>query len=325
LLITGYDFIFIWEKFGILPCAFAVPVSYYSSSIYWIGIIFSIFSILLTNTAVARLSFMTLRNELFYSWIMAFKFAFKKWVSISGALLTFIFLILGLIMGGLIMGLLGKIPFIGEIGIALFSLPLIFVSLILLFIITAFLVGLLLIPAIVALADEDALGIVFQSLSLTYNYPWQIIIYGFTIGILEIFSIFVFTFAIKLAYNIFIKLFSLSMGDQILSLKTNAIHIIDKFLPFLQGWIQQLPAGIGDFFYTNQYFNPATAVLDLPLISSLIFAVFILFSAGIVLAYGEAVGNAGLSIMYLVLHKKRMNENLLEHEDEELIEKNKEL
>jgi hypothetical protein len=54
------------------------------------------------------------------------------------------------------------------------------------------LVGLLLIPAVVAMADEDALSIIFQSLSLTYNYPWRIILYGFTIGIIEIFSILIF-------------------------------------------------------------------------------------------------------------------------------------
>jgi hypothetical protein len=320
LLISGYNFGTVWQKFGLLPCAFAVAVPWFVWFIYGFGLVLSIFCILLTNTAVARTSYMALRREMFYSWTQAFRFAKKKWMSISGALLTFVLMILIFVIASLVMGLIGRIPFIGEIGTAILSLIYLFAALVLLFIFATFFVGILLIPAILAAADEDALGSVFQSFSLTYNHPWRLGLYGVVVGILEIVGMLIFSITLKLSYTLFIKLFTLGMGDKILSLKSRALQIVDKSMPVVYGWMQKLPAGIGDFLYLQQGFTSPTALPEVQIISPFIFALFILFSAGIVLAYGEAVGNSGLTIMYIVLFQKKEGENLLEREDAELKE-----
>jgi hypothetical protein len=48
--------------------------------------------------------------------------------------------------------------------------------------------------------------------------------------------------------------------------------------------------------------------------------IFLLFFGGIVVAYGEAIWNAGLTMTYIILYKNQEKENLLEREDEELQE-----
>lgn len=324
LLIGGYRFSSVWDKFGLLPCAYSFSPPWYSMGIYWIGFILSIFLILITNTAVSRVTYMTLRNELFYSWRQAFKFAAKKWVSILGALLTFIFIILLFIVGGLVMGLLGRIPFIGELGTSLLALFYIFGALVLLFVSAAFVVGLFLIPAIIATADEDALGSVFQSFSLTYNHPWRLIGYGLITGVLELFSIFVFSWVLKIAYNTFVKIFSVGMGEKFLVIKTHALHLVDQALPPVYGWMQKLPSEIGDCLYLAQRATSTGSIPGVQAVSGFILAIFILFLVGIVFAYGEAVGNAGVTLLYIILYKKRESENLLEREDEELKEEEEE-
>ena len=142
LLISGYSLGVLWQKFGLLPCAFAIAVPWYIWFIYGCGVCLSVFCILLTNTAVARTSYMALRHELFYTWTQAFRFAKKKWMSISGALLTFGLMILIFVISSFVMGLIGRIPFIGEIGTAIFSIIYLFAALVLLFIIAAFFIPL---------------------------------------------------------------------------------------------------------------------------------------------------------------------------------------
>jgi hypothetical protein len=55
-------------------------------------------------------------------------------------------------------------------------------------------------------------------------------------------------------------------------------------------------------------------------VSGSIFGIFLLFFGGIVITYGEAIWNAGLTMIYIILYKNQEKENLLEREDEELQE-----
>jgi len=61
-----------------------------------------------------------LKNNHFYTWKESFRFAFKKMSSILFSPLALIILIGMFIVGGLFIGLLGKIPYIGELGFSLF-------------------------------------------------------------------------------------------------------------------------------------------------------------------------------------------------------------
>ncbi len=324
LLVGGYSFSTIWERAGLLPCAFAMPVPWYAMIIYVAGFLVLGAVILMTNTAVSRVVYMTLRDELFYTWTQAYKFAFKKWISSVGAVLTFLFIIAFFVVGALVMGLLGRIPFVGELGTSILTIPYIFGALLLLFILLAFFVALFFVPAIIATSDEDALGGVFQSFSITFNQPWRIIVYSVLLSFLYLAGIFFFALAMKTAYSIFICIFSFGMGEKVLQLQEQALYIIQQSLPALYGWAQALPGQMGSWIYlTNpHYFAPDLS--GTMLISGYILGIFLLFFGGVVVVYGEAIYNAGLTIIYVILYKLQENESLLEREDEELKEEEEE-
>jgi hypothetical protein len=324
LLVGGYDFSTIWSRLGLLPCAFALMVPWYSILLYILGLLVFLAVILLTNTAVSRVVYMTLRDELFYTWSQALKFAWKKWISSLGALLTFLFIIVFFVIGGLVIAFIGRIPFVGEIGTALFTIPYIFAALLLFFICLSFGVALFFVPAILATSDEDALGGVFQSFSITFNQPWRILVYLSLLGVIYVLGVFLFAVAMKISYLIFMNLFSLGMGDKITQIQQQALHLLDRALPAVYTWTHSLPGSVGGWIYLN---NPHPMVADMPfsiVLSGYIFGIFLLFLAGVVLAYGEAIGNAGLTIIYVILYKLQEKENLLEREDEELKEEEQE-
>lgn len=321
---SGYSFLEVWYTFGLLPCAFAMPVPWYGTVIYIIGLAVLIAILLLTNTAVARVVYMTLRDELFYTWTQAYKFALKKWVSSVGAMLTFIFIIAFFIVAALIMGLIGRIPYVGELGTSLLTVPYIFTALLLFFIILAFFVGTFFVPAILATSDEDALGGVFQSFSITFNQPWRIVVYTSIIGILEFVGFFLFAASIKISYNIFYWLFSIGMGEKISHISKYSLSIIDHTFPALYNWAHALPANLGNWIYMIHQHPAMPEVSGTVAVSGYIFAVFLIIIGGSILAYAEAIGNSGLTIIYVILYKLQENENLLEREDEELKEEEEE-
>jgi hypothetical protein len=324
LLVGGYTFSTIWSKFGLLPCAFAMTVPWYSILLDILALLVFLAVILLTNTAVSRVVYMTLRDELFYTWSQALKFAWKKWISSLGAILTFLFIIAFFVIGGLVMAFIGRIPFVGEIGTVLFTIPYIFAALLLFFICLSFGVALFFVPAILATSDEDALGGVFQSFSITFNQPWRILVYLSLLGVVYVLGVFLFAVVMKIAYHIFMTLFSLGMGDKITQVQQQALHVLDRALPVVYTWAHSLPGSLGGWIYLN---NPHPIAADMPfsiVLSGYIFGIFLLFLAGVVLAYGEAIGNAGLTIIYVILYKLQEKESLLEREDEELKEEEEE-
>jgi hypothetical protein len=324
LLTGGYDFSTIWGRLGLLPCAFAMVVPWYSILVYVLALLVFLAVILLTNTAVSRVVYMTLRDELFYTWIQALKFAWKKWISSLGAMLTFLFIIAFFVIGGLVLAFIGRIPFVGEIGTVLFTIPYIFAALLLFFICLSFGVALFFVPAILATSDEDALGGVFQSFSITFNQPWRILVYLTLLSLVYIAGVFIFGLVMKISYHIFLTLFSLGMGDKMVQLQQQALHVLDKALPVVYTWAHSLPGNIGGCIYLN---NPHPMVSNMPftiVLSGYVFGIFLLFLAGVVLAYGEAIMNSGLTIIYVILYKLQEKESLLEREDEELKEEEEE-
>lgn len=323
-IIGGYNCSYIWSKFGLLPCSFALSVPWYSTVIYLLGLALFGAVILLTNTAVSRAVYMAMRDELFYTWTQAYKFAFRKWISSVGAMLTFIFIIAFFVIAALVMAFIGRIPFVGELGTVLLTVPYIFSALLLIFIIISFVVAMFFVPAIIATSDEDALGGVFQSFSITWNQPWRIILYGILLFIVYDIGVFIFAAFLKASYNMFIALFSIGMGDKILALQQQALYMIDRALPTVYGWMSMLPGDLGKCIYLSSQHPIASDMSGVMVLSGYVLGFFLLFLGGVVLVYGEALWNSGLTIIYVILYKLQERESLLEREDDELKEEEEE-
>ncbi len=323
LLISGMSLGVAIEQFGILPVLIGESFPIISWIFFGIGVLAAGVLLLVTNTAIARLVYMHLRNEFFYTWRQAFRFAFKKILSIIGAYLTFLFMIAFFVIGALVMGLIGRIPAIGEWLNALLTIPYIFAGMLLAFIVLVALVSIYIIPAILATMDEDALGGVFHSFSIVYNQPWRFAIYSWLAGILEIIGFAMYAFFIKVGYVVFATLFNIGMGEKFYRISETALawlqNLVAPFHPAIMGFWGQFSKII--------YFSHPHAVQSLSgveTIAAVMMTLFLFLMGVSVWGYAEATGNAGVTLSFLVLYKKQEDENLLEREDEELKEEDEE-
>lgn len=317
LLIDGTGLAEAWERYGLLACNFNQLQHWYSCIVFLIGsaAFFAIF--LLTNTAVSRVAYMELRREFFYSWTQAFRFAFGKWASTLGAMLTFLFMVGLFAVGAMVMGFIGRIPVIGELGTFLLTIPYILAALLLLFIIIVAFIGVFLVPVIIATSDEDALGGVFQSFSITNNQPWRLLVYSLLTGVLEFAGIITLVFFLKKAFSLLCALFAVGMGEKFAKITEQGFYLIDKSLPQLYVWMEHLFGTFTSQIYLS--FHHAQLTLSASEnIAAYIFVIFLLLIGGSAITYGEAIRNAGFTILYVDLYKIQEGENILEREDEEL-------
>jgi hypothetical protein len=317
LVIDGGTLSQVWARYGLLPYSYNQLENWYSLTIFLAGtvIFFAIF--LLTNTAVSRVAYAELRREVFYTWRQAFRFAFRKWVSVIGAMLTFLFMISFIAVGAIVVSFIGRIPVVGELGSFLLIIPYILAALLLLFICIVACFAIFLVPAIIATSEEDSLGGVFQSFSIAFSQPFRLIGYSVLTGFLEISGIVVLAFFVKKAYLVFAGLFKVGMGEKFGSITEHGFSLIDKALPQLYGWMQYLFGSFSGQIYLSYHHSPATLSISED-IAAYIFLVFILVIGGAVLAFGEAIRNTGFTILYVDLYKTHENENLLDREDSEL-------
>ncbi len=322
LLIGGIPLGSAWQRFGILPSLFMerTPFDWYVWLIQGLGIICLAVAFLFANTAVARAVYMSAKGEHFYSWRQAFAFAWRK----SGAVLmtpvSLMTLLLLMVLGSLFIGLLGKIPYAGELIISLSTLLWFFFALLMVFLAFVLWFSFFYTPAVIATTDEDAFESVFQLFSLSWNQPWRLLSYGLLSLVTALFSMGVLAFFVKRAVGLSNALLSAFMGGHFSDLANNGQALVQAWTSMGDDIIFDMFRGFAPYLYFTQefYYLPVQELVRPTVaISGYLYGISLLVLAGWVLAYGFTTLASGHTIAYLVMRKKKDEQNLLERVDRE--------
>jgi len=147
-LSSGSSFSETWEYRGLFPFGDFPFTEWYSWLIFIFGCLIALICWLLASTMVGKVTYEQLKGDDFYSSKEAFRFLKKHFAPAFLSPLSMLAFIAFLIICGIIVGLLGKIPYLGELGIGIFYLiPLFAAALCLAYVIFIFFVSLLLAPA----------------------------------------------------------------------------------------------------------------------------------------------------------------------------------
>lgn len=316
-IVAGVGLVKGWKKYGLLPCLFPESPNWYSLIVYFIGLIWLIAIYLITATAISRATYKLLKNDHFYTWLDAVKFALKKAGSVILSPVAIALMIGFILAGGAIVGLLGKIPFVGEFGITLFTLIWFFASLLVVFMIIVLVVALIETPAIIATTEDDAFEAVFQSFSLLWSQPWRFIWYTLVAAVLSILGLLIAALLSKQAYLVMERVFSFAMGANFINVSAHAMYLLNVWLYHSVLWARNLLGDLAGWFYFSKDFIPLPLPHGYQFVASYILAIWMLIVGFIVVSYGLSSFNVGSTIAYLVLRKKKDGDNLLERKDSE--------
>jgi hypothetical protein len=158
LLYDQVSFGYIWESYDLFPIRLFSFDSHFALALHICGMAMASFCLSMAIMAVAAINFQELRGSYFYSARNSIRFTLQRSRTLAlgyGAIAAFVGFVCLL---GVLTGLIGRIPVLGGLAIGVFYMIPIFLTLIFtVFIIFVGVVGIMLLPVIIAAQKEASL------------------------------------------------------------------------------------------------------------------------------------------------------------------------
>lgn len=325
-----------WNNYGLYPCLAGTGSPWFSMLLFWIGTIFWFLAVSMACTAVARVTYKQLKGDEFYSSFDGWKYVKKHWHPVVFTSLSIFLIICFFIIMAALFALLGKIPYIGEYLFVLPYLLYFFGAVFTIYTAVVFIISFIYTPAITATLEEDTMGAVFNSYSLTWSQPWRILTYHLVLLPLLALSVSVFKHFWLGGFKFINAVFGHTslMGEKLSNITGTAAGIV---------W----PDRLTHLFSYNSGFGPKGAYIEEYHSSSetclawfcdsgfptaggtlsgsewgaaVILSFFLFILTLSVFSYALSILSVGETIMLIIFRKKSDDDNILERKDEEDLE-----
>jgi hypothetical protein len=266
LLIDGVGLDYIWQSYGMFPLKLFAFDSSMAFAVFFIGIGLALLCVSLAIMACAVINFEELRGDYFFSAYDAVRFTFRRistlilgYLSLA-AFVGFIYLL------GVIVGLISRVPFVGDLLVGIFYIVPIFITLVFtVFICFVSVLAVLLLPIIIAAQKEkEVFDALLQLFSIVIKEPVRFIWYlAVTAGLAKVAS-FVMAYLFYRTAQFSQKVLSTGGGEKI---DRQTCWFCHKYFSGNTIWVQLCPMGIrrrrnpcrnnsGNFVFHSIQFHP---------------------------------------------------------------------
>jgi len=164
---TGQPLVSLYETFGLLPLCLFHFDTMAGALIYYTGIAFAVLIVLAGMTAISITDIERFRGNQFCTALQAMKFAGKRVKQLFMSILTIVLFIGLIVLLGVLVGLIARIPYLGELIYSVFFFfPNFIISLMTLLVIFVLMTGIFVMPSAVA---ADRAGETFNSILGTFS------------------------------------------------------------------------------------------------------------------------------------------------------------
>ncbi|HKZ22712.1 MAG TPA: hypothetical protein VJ165_05855, partial [candidate division Zixibacteria bacterium] len=314
--LSGFPISETWDTHGLFPLYDFVFNNWISWAIWGAGVVFMLASWLLTNTCVAKVTYEQLKGDEFYSAKEAVRFLKKNWKTVLLSPLSILLMFIFLLACGLLIGLLGKIPILGEIGFALFfGLPIFVVALFAVYVVFVLFCSIILAPAIVGTLREDSFETIVQSFSTIWNQPWRFFLYTGILGVLAKVGSFIFGYFCFRAIQLTISVCGVFMSDKLYNLIEGGLAYL-PYNPSVTNYMTNLFAGLS-FGFEIPAPSEGVALSWSGEIAAFILGITFVLIGFVIFSYALAIISAGQAISFVIIYKKKEGENLLQRKTDE--------
>ncbi len=305
-LTDGKDLSWVWHRYGLFPGAAPGLRAPLGTVIDAIATLYALVVILLTTCMICKLTYQQLRGDDFYSSGDAWKFLKSNWTGVLFGPIAVLALFVFFVIAGILIGLAGHyIPWAGELVVAGLFIPIFFAALVAVFISIALVAAVMMSPAIVGTVGEDALEVVVQSFSMVWSQPWRLLIYVLWMKISVLIGATILGALMVVTAWLINRACGWFMGEKLVGMYSVAIHYVPFDFTALDPTLM---------FQLSRVGAPEGSVVW----AGYILAVMIVLLTGVLIAYVQASYASGISLIYVILRKRKDDENLLEWEEEDL-------
>ena len=327
LLSTGMSTQEIISKYGLYPCLFGHQAEWFSWLVYFFGISIWFFALMLSLTGVCRIFLKQLKGNDFFSGKDASKFVFKHRHALVLTPITIFLIIIFFLLLASIFALIGKIPVIGNLTLSILYILYFLGSVFTILSTFVLFTSLIYTPSIVGLYEEDTMGSVFQTYSITFSQPWRILFYNIILAILIFIGIEIFSWICLNSIGLISYIFgqNVFMGDQFSVIHNHSLSvvfpniIVDTFVHYKTLILEKINLNSG----IPLLFSPSTNLAGLndlsviETISSILLSIVYFTIALSVFSYGLAMLAVGQSLMFVTFKKLSDDDDLIFRADED--------
>ncbi len=288
---------------------------------------FGFFALMLSLTGVCRIFLKQLKGNDFFSGKDATKFVSKHRHAVVLTPITIFLIIIFFLLLASVFALISKIPVIGELSLAILYIFYFLGSIFTILSAFVLFTSLIFTPSIVGLYEEDTMGSVFQTYSISFGQTWRILFYNIILTLLILISIEIFSWICLNSVGLIGYIFgqNVFMGDQFSIIHNHSLsivfpNVIVDTLVFYKSLILEkinLNSGI------PLLFNPLTNLTELnnlsliETISSILLSIAYFTIAISVFSYGLAMLAVGQSLMFVTFKKLSDDDDLIFRLDED--------
>ncbi|HEX7320428.1 MAG TPA: hypothetical protein VF399_08750 [bacterium] len=327
-MVSGSDIGSVWDAFRLVPMYPAdFPWPWFAWIIYAVGVLWWICVNLITGTAVSKITYEQLKGDEFYEIREAVKFAMKNGKSAIAAPFVLILFIISLLVMGLILALITRIPYFGQLFLTVMAIPAFFVSIFILYLLVVTVVSLTIGPSIVGATGNDTFDTLFESFSVINDQPWRYLVYEFLLKLVIVLGVGILGFFAAKAVFLGNNIIGLIVpADKLENIMANAAYYVKLAIPpIYPEWVQvNIVKYIEMIGMPNLLFPPeymASYESWTGAISSFVLGIIYYLIVLGVASLSCAIYWAGNTVIFTVLVRKKDDKNLLEIKEEIFEEK----
>ncbi len=314
-LASGYSITEVWDTFHYVPIPIGEPLTFWGYVFLYTGLALFVIVEFLFGVAISKITYEQLKGDEFYEIKKALKFAFTEGRAAVFTPITIILVIIFILLGGVVLGLIGKIPWVGELVLLLMSVPVVFTVVFIVYLFFALILAYYLVAPIVAVTNSDTFDALFELFSTLNDQNWRFVAYEAFLYVIKPIAFGIFAWAI--AKGLYIAHWVLSagwlMGDKYVKIEKAALSYLPSH-PALYVFEPVLRIiGATPLLYPQPVAN-----LTVPeAIVGFLFGILLYFIIFVALSYWGAIHWAGNTLIFVVLAKKKDDINYLEVKEEE--------
>ncbi len=307
-LLAGATMGELWQRYGLFPAPAPFPATLSGAAIDVVAMLYAWVVVFLTVCMICKITYQQLKGDDFYSSGDAFAFIRQNWSGVVWGPVATLALLIFFIIAGIVLGwLAGMIPWAGELAFGIFFIPIFFAALVAVFISIAFVVSVTMSPAVVGTVGEDALEVAIQSFSLAWSQPWRLVLYMLWMKISVFAGSVLLGFFMASAMGLVTWACGLFMKEKL----ANLVYVAGQYVPFDFTRFDWLFTDI-TVFLPPAGTPSASELLAGGILGVMLILLTVVFSSYVLSAYAS-----GISLIYVILRKRKDDENLLEWDDDE--------
>ena len=317
------------NKYGLYPCLFGNEGPWFAWTLYYLGITAWVICIMLASTAVSRVTLKQLKGNDFFSSGDAWGYVNKHWHAVVFSPIAIVIIIFFFVLFASLFALLGTIPYVGDFIFVVPYLIYFFGSVFTIYTLFVLVVSLIYAPSIVGVYEEDTMGAVFNSYSITIGHAWRIILYHLLLIPLLLLGLEIFSWFWMNAINFINFVFGCEwfMGGKLTTISSYASSLV------YPGWLQEtilcLKNDIVGLFglcycvpslFSNSYAVTSSGISNFETIPGVILSVSYFLIGLSIVSYGLSILSVGETLMFVIFKKKSDDDDLLLRKDEDELE-----